>query len=154
MICYQIRNKLTGDAYIGITRFSLAERWRRHKGNARNGYKSHFHRAIRKYGWDNFELSVLYEGVAWNELCAVERGIIAERAPKYNSSYGGEGGGLWTPERRALKSQQARKQWESKDLRKRTSERAKKFWQDPEYRAKCSPSRNNRGIYQRSVEHG
>ena len=47
-------NKINNKAYIGITSRRLSERW----GNNGRGYRKEqpiFHRAIKKYGWDNFE---------------------------------------------------------------------------------------------------
>jgi group I intron endonuclease len=59
-LIYLIRNRVNGKAYIGQhvgTR--LDYRWREHLWHAKNGSTHPFHRAIRKYGSEAFELSAL-----------------------------------------------------------------------------------------------
>lgn len=99
-----ITNAIDGKRYIGITRYTAHKRFLRHCGGARNqSENAYLYRAMRKHGVDNFKIEVLYEGVNWQELCAVERGLIAERAPEYNMTRGGEGSS-WTPDRKLEKS--------------------------------------------------
>lgn len=119
MICYKITNKLTGDIYIGITKKRLVARWWQHLSVARCGGKSTMSRAIRKYGEDAFAMEVLQEANDWNEICAIERDMIAKFNPKYNSSLGGEGGGKWDEERKARQADRARKQWADKQAREK-----------------------------------
>jgi group I intron endonuclease len=45
--------------YVGQTKQTLLKRWSRHCSDARNGAKSHFCNAIRKYGVAAFELHIL-----------------------------------------------------------------------------------------------
>ena len=54
----KITNKVNNKSYIGQTRYSLEFRWRQHQHKKDNTY---FHNAIKKYGVDNFELSILEE---------------------------------------------------------------------------------------------
>ena len=57
---YLHRNKINNKKYYGITSEERSEiRWR--KGYSHN---AHFHAAILKYGWDNFEHLILYEGLS------------------------------------------------------------------------------------------
>lgn len=44
----------TGKLYFGQTVMSIEKRWRHHKGSAQRGSDHKFHRAIRKYGEENF----------------------------------------------------------------------------------------------------
>lgn len=57
---YKATNILTGKSYIG-----LDQRWPRRKSSHKHSAKSdsdyYFHRAIRKYGFDNFTWEILYE---------------------------------------------------------------------------------------------
>ena len=66
---YQHKNKINGKNYFGITSKNPEERWK--KGE---GYKSspHFYLAIKKYGWDNFEHNILFEGLTKEEACLKE----------------------------------------------------------------------------------
>ena len=60
MIIYKITNKINGRMYIGQTINSLEERWRRHCNDALNNVlDTHFARAIRKYGPDNFIAEII-----------------------------------------------------------------------------------------------
>lgn len=59
MIIYKATNKVNGKCYIGQTRHSLEERRNAHYVKARQGIKTHFYSAIRKYGEDNFEWEII-----------------------------------------------------------------------------------------------
>lgn len=84
----------SGKIYIGITSKSdPSERW---KPNG-NGYwkNKHFQNAIKKYGWDNFEHEILFQGLSMEEACEKEIELIAlydSANPQkgYNGSLGGE----------------------------------------------------------------
>ena len=98
MLIYLIRNKTNNKIYIGKTSKTLEERWKIH---VQHSCESHFRKqlitkAIRKYGKDYFELSVLEICEDNNTLSVKERFWIAElksRDPKvgYNLTDGGEG---------------------------------------------------------------
>lgn len=61
---YKIENKINKKIYIGQTN-NLDRRMQEHKHDERNNHP--IHNAIKKYGWENFEVSVLYYGVDYNE---------------------------------------------------------------------------------------
>jgi group I intron endonuclease len=50
-----------GKAYLGITNISAEQRWNRHAASARNNSSLAIHRAIRKYGWENFKKEILVQ---------------------------------------------------------------------------------------------
>lgn len=97
MLVYKITNNVNGHGYIGITQCALAKRWREHLCAARTGSDKRLYRAMRKYGTDNFRIAVLYEADSFQELQAVERGLIASHGTYasggkgYNLTSGGEG---------------------------------------------------------------
>jgi hypothetical protein len=97
MLVYKITNNVNGHGYIGITQCSLAKRWREHLCAARTGNDKRLYRAMRKYGTDNFSIAALYEADSFQELQAVERGLIAahgtyaSNGKGYNLTAGGEG---------------------------------------------------------------
>lgn len=92
MIIYQITNKITEDFYIGKTK-NPQERFYRHKYNAINTKsQTHLHRAMRKYGVDNFIFSVLEEVKSIEGLNDREIYWIHNLKPKYNMTKGGDGG--------------------------------------------------------------
>lgn len=51
----------TGEAYVGQTMFSLDKRRKGHLADARRGKQTKFYEAIRKYGCDAFQWSILFE---------------------------------------------------------------------------------------------
>lgn len=110
---YQIRNKVTGQSYVGRT-INLEERWYWHRKNLKSGDNSpHLQHAYNKYGEENFEYLVVEE-------CPDDQ--LGERETYwidtldtfyngYNLTRGGEGGRLGMPhsdESRQLMSQNTR----------------------------------------------
>lgn len=85
---YKVTNKVNGFSYIGQA-VEILVRWRQHLTEAFNplsvGYDSYFYRAIRKYGIESFDFSIL-------ETCDVS--MLDEREIYYVSkfnTYLGEG---------------------------------------------------------------
>lgn len=60
MIIYKLTNKVNNKVYIGQTRSSMKKRFSQHC-ETRN--KTAIGLAIKKYGVDNFECSVLYDNI-------------------------------------------------------------------------------------------
>ena len=81
MIIYKAENKINGKLYIGQTIRSLTARRNQHLNNARKGVSGKFYDAIREYGEDNFEFSVICKAYSKDELDDLERYYIA----KYNT---------------------------------------------------------------------
>jgi len=93
-IIYKITNKINGKFYIGKTVSSLEKRISSHKKDRRN--ITPLTRAIDKYGWENFDVEVLWRGKI-SEVNEREIFFIKEtNAIKngYNCTYGGDG---WMP---------------------------------------------------------
>lgn len=74
MIIYKITNKINNKCYIGQTINTLEGRWERHKNDAlSNRLDTHFARAIRKYGSDNFVTEVIDTATTAEELTQKEK---------------------------------------------------------------------------------
>lgn len=58
-IIYQITNTINSKMYFGITKNTMAKRWSGHKSEARRGSNTKFHKAIRKYGEDCWDIQEL-----------------------------------------------------------------------------------------------
>jgi group I intron endonuclease len=120
-IVYKITNKTNGKNYIGKTEYSLEHRWNRHLSSARNGSKFRFHSAIRKYGEDCWDLSVIetYQTEDENFINEKETHFIelfeSNTKKGYNATSGGTGG--WMLPRCSKKVQE---QWLSKLKEKST----------------------------------
>lgn len=91
-IVYMHKNKSNEKVYIGITGKSLKRR-----SNNGNGYdsNSHFSNAIKKYGWDNFESTIVYNNLTKEAAALKEMELISNyksnnRNYGYNLSTGGE----------------------------------------------------------------
>lgn len=96
MIAYLITNKETGKQYVGITRCTMKDRWRRHVGDARRGYRTGiFQRALVKYGAASFTVEEVAEARTWEDLCEIEVALIVQygtmKPAGYNMTAGGEG---------------------------------------------------------------
>lgn len=153
---YQAKNKINGMAYIGKTERSLTDRRLQHEDAARKGSKLYFHNALRKYGFDSFEWSILISDDDPEWIDAAERLMVKKIGTRYPGGYnltdggeGGNGGGYKHSEESKLKmskSQKGKKRSEefkkrvsevhtgrkdSEETRKKRSDAQKKRWQNP-----------------------
>lgn len=81
---YLVTNKINGKQYVGQTVRSVADRWVRHVSASKTQQdNNYFHNAIRKYGRDSFEITILEEVEKASELDAKEQYYIE----KYNTYY-------------------------------------------------------------------
>lgn len=88
---YKITNKLNNKSYIGQSK-NIERRWEEHRKSARLNSQYTIHRAIRKYGLDNFSFEVLYE-CSEEELGRYEKFyiiIFGTYQKQYNMTEGGE----------------------------------------------------------------
>lgn len=86
-------NKINNKKYIGITKKNPEDRWMKGNGYTKN---VHFHRAISKYGWDNFYHVIIKTGLTKEQACEMEKRLIKSfntmnRDYGYNNCAGGEG---------------------------------------------------------------
>ena len=82
---------VNGNFYIGQTSKSKEERFQKHKYDATYGSKTYLHRAMRKYGFDNFTIEEIENQVLLENLDEREIFWIKKLNPKYNMTDGGEG---------------------------------------------------------------
>lgn len=111
MVIYSITNKVNNKTYVGKTIKSVDERFNAHINTAKYGSQSHLHRAIRKYGKNNFIVSILEDNIL-SEVTLTEREIfwINKLNPEYNMTLGGEGssGRILSEESRKKMSEKAK----------------------------------------------
>ena len=109
MFIYIVKNKLNGKRYVGKTSINVEHRWKKHLVDSFNdklyAYNSYFHRAIRKYGVENFEFEEIYSNedstITEQDLNYWEKYFIEkyrtfigfDDCNGYNMTLGGEG---WT----------------------------------------------------------
>lgn len=100
-ICYLLTNTKNGKRYIGQTRASLDNRWKRHVGAAYWNLKDNkavhaLHHAIRKYGPEAFARKIIIE-ITHENINVVEQQLIkiynthTSNNRGYNQTWGGQG---------------------------------------------------------------
>ena len=98
MFLYLIHNTITGKYYVGKYQGSrIQDRWATHSREAANGSPYYLHRAMRKYGLENFTFHVLNNTIIDPvALAEWERFLIqlfraSDPAHGYNMTVGGRG---------------------------------------------------------------
>lgn len=89
-LVYKLTNIINQKFYIGITKYTLGDRWSKHKHSARH-LNTALYRAMRKYGIENFTIETLSLWNTYEEAKKEEIRLIAELRPHYNSTKGGDG---------------------------------------------------------------
>jgi group I intron endonuclease len=101
MIVYKSTNIINGKCYVGQTTKPLQKRVQAHLCNSKyeRDTSPYFHRALRKYGENNFIWKVLCECNTKEELNEMEIYHIQQNPDNYNIGKGGEGsnGGCGRP---------------------------------------------------------
>ena len=92
---YQIKNKINSKAYIGYTTKTIEERFTEHCKLSESGKGYYLHKAMRKYGKENFEIKVLEENENLDYIRKLEKNYI-EKQGGYNIHKGGQGGDTLT----------------------------------------------------------
>ena len=91
MIVYCITNLLNNKKYVGLTTGSLKKRWSEHKSTKTE--KQIIHKALQKYGEENFSIEVLEECSSLNDLNKSEiywiKKLNTLKPNGYNLSNGG-----------------------------------------------------------------
>lgn len=103
MVIYKITNLVNGKVYIGKTINKPRNRFLAHLKEARNGSQYYLHRAIRKYGKDNFKFEVIDDSAKTiEELDKLEVYYIqlyrsTESEYGYNMHLGGSSNIMFSP---------------------------------------------------------
>jgi group I intron endonuclease len=95
---YKVTNQVNSKVYIGKTVKTPQARWRDHLRDAFHGSTILFHKVIRKYGPDAFELSEVCLADDRSQLSRLEKSAIQQyqsdkREHGYNLTPGGDDGG-------------------------------------------------------------
>lgn len=92
---YSIKNKITEQVYIGITSIPPEQRWKRHQYACFSEKKKNdcpkFYNSMRKYGIDNFELSIIEQSENSEIIENLEIEYIKNTKNTLNVSFGGGG---------------------------------------------------------------
>ena len=129
---YLITNNINGKVYVGQAIRGKEKRWNRHLNDMKAGSELYLHRAIRKYGAENFTVSLLATAESHEELNRLEVlwvFLLKSHGPGgYNMTDGGEGctGALQSEETKAKKS----KALMGKNIGKNAGEKGWRFRHD------------------------
>lgn len=74
---YVLTNVVNGMSYVGLTRRRLSDRINAHRSESVRNNTYPLYRAIRKYGFDRFDVEVLYKSEELEVLSKMERHYIA-----------------------------------------------------------------------------
>lgn len=111
MIIYIARNKINGKCYVGKTTYSFESRKKAHiRECSRDNPKTHFHKALKKWGLDAFEWEIVETTDNEQKLNELEQIYISKQnsfIDGYNQTLGGEGQKGWVP------SKETRELWSS-----------------------------------------
>lgn len=87
-LIYKITNKINGKSYIGQTTQSLNRRINQHLNDVKSNSHLMLHNAIRKYGFENFKVSILEKNVSYELLNDRECYWIKEENTYFETGYG------------------------------------------------------------------
>lgn len=97
MTIYKITNIANGKVYIGQTKHSVEQRWKRHLYDCNHEKNNKFYNAIKKYGSDKFCVEVLEDNIK-DEICLSERERYwIKRYDSVRSGYNSTSGGEVSP---------------------------------------------------------
>lgn len=124
-----------GKAYIGITRQEPKIRWGGGNGYVRNEY---MYRAIKKYGWENIEHIVLFDGLSKNDACEIEKELIKKHKTNnknfgYNIESGGQCSSLAESTKQKLREAHTGKRASEETKDKMSASRKRFLSENPEY---------------------
>ncbi len=136
MIIYLVTNLINQMKYVGQTTRTLKQRKSSHLSSSKKGSTYYLHRAIRKYGAENFKWEVIYNASSEEELNEKETFFIKEYNTNsqdgYNLTEGGRGIRGWKH------SELTKEKIKQCAIKNNSAQYLKKFVQSEEGRKKIS----------------
>lgn len=159
MIIYKVTNKINNNSYIGQTAHSISRRKSQHTWDVlKDRDNMYFHKALRKYGKENFDWSVIYECNNKQELNIMEVyfiGYYDTHKNGYNLTIGGEGisGYKLTKKMRQRISDTNKGRIRSEETKKKISIAKKNVPKTEETKKKMSRAKKGIKLPPRTKEH-
>lgn len=136
---YKFTNRYNRKCYIGQA-VNIKQRYNQHKSNAANGVKTYFYNAIRKYGFNSFDFTILIECPKENlnywEKFYIRYYCSTNKDLGYNIANGGKGSSSWTEEMKKKQSDKQIERFKSKEAREVCSKAAINRYKKPGEREK------------------
>lgn len=140
-------NKTNNKKYVGITKQKPERRWKNGQGYYSKNNQTYFWKAIKKYGWNNFDHKILEDNLSFEQAKDKERYYIKLYSSSnalygYNLTLGGDGFlGMHRSEetkekiRKSLKGKYTKEKsyWYGKHLSKETIEKQKETKRNKPY---------------------
>lgn len=132
MFVYKISNSINNKVYIGITSYSIEQRYKWHVRDCKKGVEKKLYRAMIKHGIENFKIELLE---------TVDDSIIDKREEFYIKKYDSFNNGYnaspvsrgikhHTNKTKELLSKKAKGRKQSKDTLEKKSIAMRNFWKD------------------------
>lgn len=158
MKIYKITNKINKKVYVGKTTKTIEERFKKHIQNAKNGVKTHFYNAIRKYGEENFEIEIIEDGILNEDILNEKEKYwiktLNSQIDGYNIAEGGNGGASIVPKHWSKQHHENYQKYLTKEIREKISKKYSGKG-NPMYGKKHSEEtiqKNERFIYTRKIK--
>jgi group I intron endonuclease len=133
-IIYMATSRTSCKSYIGQTCNGLNFRKRSHELDAERGSDTHFHRALRKYGFEDFEWEILWGPVSRGEEIDLEEQRYICSFNTYNGGYnstrggGGNYGRMMSLDTRSKMAVSRRGKKHSEETKRRIGQKTKAYW--------------------------
>ena len=132
MFIYKISNSVNDKVYIGITSYSIEQRYKWHVRDCKSGVEKKLYKAMRKHGIDNFKIELLES--ADDSIIDKREEFYIEYYDSFNNGYNASpvsyGIKHHTEEDKKRMSEKAKGRKQSKDTLEKRSIAMKNFWED------------------------
>ena len=132
MFVYKISNTINDKVYIGITSYTIEERYKWHVRDCKKGVDKKLYKAMKKHGIENFKIDLLEQ--ADSAIIDKREEFYIEKFDSFNNGYNASpvshGIKHHTKETKKLMSKKAKGRKPTKDALEKRSESMKEFWKD------------------------
>lgn len=132
MFVYKISNSINDKVYIGITSYSVEQRYKWHIRDCKKGIKKKLYHAMKKYGIDNFKIELLES--ADDAIIGIREEFYIKHYNSFNNGYNASpvshGIKNHTERTKKLMSEKAKGRKQSKDTLEKKSIAMKTFWKN------------------------
>lgn len=130
MFVYKISNTINDKVYIGITSYTINERYKWHVRDCKKGVDKKLYKAMKKHGIENFKIDLLEQ--ADNSIIDKREEFYIEKFDSFNNGYNASpvshGIKHHTKKTKKLMSEKAKGRKPTKESLEKRSDSMKEFW--------------------------